>query len=184
MTNNSRKHYGVSLCSCQCHHATAWLFKRHGDKHVSSTELRKRDNGGNVSYSCWITERKHCNELKAQQWLIQIQPLSFYLFIYLKKKKKKGKAKPLLFFIFSRDQMVLQNHMITQMHLNKNTKTNPLTYASVACFWQWSCFAWGLLWLCGWLGNLGTSCCAWARNLLPLIARFKCCVNLNYWHSN
>lgn len=183
MTNNSRKHYGVSLCSCQCHHATAWLFKRHGDKHVSSTELRKRDNGGNVSYSCWITERKHCNELKAQQWLIQIQPLSFYLFIYLK-KKKKGKAKPLLFFIFSRDQMVLQNHMITQMHLNKNTKTNPLTYASVACFWQWSCFAWGLLWLCGWLGNLGTSCCAWARNLLPLIARFKCCVNLNYWHSN
>lgn len=98
MTNNSRKHYGVSLCSCQCHHATAWLFKRHGDKHVSSTELRKRDNGGNVSYSCWITERKHCNELKAQQWLIQIQPLTFYLFIYLEKKKVKQNLYCSLFF--------------------------------------------------------------------------------------
>lgn len=62
-------------------------------------------------------------------------PTIVFLFIYLFEKKKKGKAKPLLFFIFSRDQMVLQNHMITQMHLNKNTKTNPLTYASVACFW-------------------------------------------------
>lgn len=76
MTNNPCEHYSMSLCSCQCHHATVWLFQRHGDKHhVSSAEPRKRHNGGNVRYSCWITERKPCNELKAQQWLIQIQPL-------------------------------------------------------------------------------------------------------------
>lgn len=66
MTNNPRKRNGKSLCSCQCHLAIVWLFKGDGDKQrVSTTEQRGRDNGGNVRDSSQITERKHCNKLKA-----------------------------------------------------------------------------------------------------------------------
>lgn len=66
MTNNPHKHNGKSLCSCQCHLATVWLFKGDSDKrHVSTTEQRKRDKVGNARDSSQITERRHCNKLKA-----------------------------------------------------------------------------------------------------------------------
>lgn len=67
MTNNPRKHNGIKAYAAAnvilplCDYS-----KGDGDKrHVSTTEQRKRDNGGNVRDGRRITERKHCNKLKA-----------------------------------------------------------------------------------------------------------------------
>lgn len=102
-----------------------------GDKqHVSTTEQRRGDNGGNVRQSSWITERNHSNKLKPLPWLIQIQPFCFHCLLNLFTLKQVKQS----LFLFP-------GITWPQWHMNILRHMNIDMHTQMCCFLLWCVLA-------------------------------------------
>lgn len=182
MTNNPRKCKGKSLCSCQCHGATVWLFRGDG-YNVSTVKHRRKRQWANVRDSSQITGRKHCNKLKAKA-LTNPNPTIMFSLPFKRCFLWSRWSRTVFAPLFQKGSEGLSH---TCIWIYKCTLITTLTHSLVLwCFLAVVVLRlrFGLFQFRGWIGNLSDKLLLLSNKPNDLnCSGFQCGVKLNCWQS-